>query len=155
MISPTKNYYSRGKKLETMSSQQTPTLLQSRRALYIGGLDAAVKENVLRAAFIPFGPIQHIEMPMDYAAGTHKGFAFLEYIDGDDAAEAIYNMDGAELYGKSLTVNIAQAEKINLGGNKAVWSTEEWFKEQSGVKEEEDRKNQGKGREIDASLLKE
>mmetsp|Transcript_20342 Transcript_20342/g.25938 ORF Transcript_20342/g.25938 Transcript_20342/m.25938 type:complete len:151 (+) Transcript_20342:73-525(+) len=143
-----------------MSSSQTPTL-QSRRALYVGGLDPAVTqsmqtvETTIRAAFLPFGPIQSIEIPMDYAAGTHKGFAFIEYVDGDDAAEAIYNMDGAELFGKTLTVNIAQAERMNLGSNKAVWSTEEWFKEQSGMKEDEERKDQEKGKELDASLLKE
>mmetsp|Transcript_21534 Transcript_21534/g.32867 ORF Transcript_21534/g.32867 Transcript_21534/m.32867 type:complete len:151 (+) Transcript_21534:73-525(+) len=143
-----------------MSSSQTPTL-QSRRALYVGGLDPAVTqsmqtvETTIRAAFLPFGPIQSIEIPMDYAAGTHKGFAFIEYVDGDDAAEAIYNMDGAELFGKTLTVNIAQAERMNLGSNKAVWSTEEWFKEQSGMKEDEERKDQEKGKELDASMLKE
>ena len=143
-----------------MSSSHTPTL-QSRRALYVGGLDPTVKqsmqtvETTLRAAFLPFGPIQNIEIPMDYAAGTHKGFAFLEYVDGEDAAEAIYNMDGAELFGRTLTVNIAQAERMNLGSNKAVWSTEEWFKEQSGLKDDEERKEQEKGKEMDASLLKE
>mmetsp|Transcript_12095 Transcript_12095/g.18058 ORF Transcript_12095/g.18058 Transcript_12095/m.18058 type:complete len:151 (-) Transcript_12095:47-499(-) len=143
-----------------MSSSQTPAL-QSRRALYVGGLDPAVTqsmqtvETTIRAAFLPFGPIQSVEIPMDYAAGTHKGFAFIEYVDGDDAAEAIYNMDGAELFGKTLTVNIAQAERTNLGSNKAVWSTEEWFKEQSGMKEDEERKEQEKGKELDASLLKE
>ena len=96
-----------------------------------------------------------IEIPMDYASGSHKGFAFLEFLDSEDAAEAIYNMDGAELFGKTLTVNIAQADKMNLGSNKAVWSTEEWFKEQSGMKEDEERKEQEKKQEIDAKLLKE
>jgi peptidyl-prolyl isomerase E (cyclophilin E) len=137
-----------------MSSSQTTTL-HSRRALYVGGLDPAVKhqtiETTLRAAFLPFGPIHNIEIPMDYAAGTHKGFAFLEFVDGEDAAEAIYNMDGSELFGKTLTVNIAQAEQMNLGSNKAVWSTEEWFKEQSGMKEDEDRNFHGKNKETVAT----
>jgi peptidyl-prolyl isomerase E (cyclophilin E) len=127
----------------------------SRRALYIGGLDTAVTETTLRAAFLPYGPIQHIDIPMDYQAGTHKGFAFLEFVDADDAHEAIYNMDGAELFGKALTVNVAQAEKMTLGSNKAVWSSEEWFKEQVGAKEEEERLQQEKGKERDAELLKE
>lgn len=106
----------------------------SRKALYIGGLDPAVIESTLRAAFIPFGPIQSIDMPMDYAAGTHKGFAFLEYVDADDASEAIYNMDGAELFGKTLVVNVAQPDKLvgNLASAKqAVWSTDEWYQEQA------------------------
>ena len=131
-----------------MSSSRTT--LQSRRALYVGGLDPDVKQSIqavettIRAAFIPFGPIKNIDIPMDYSAGRIKGFAFIEYDDGDDAAEAIYNMDGAELFGKILTVNIAQAERMSLGSNKAVWSTEEWFKEQSGNEQE-------KGKQIDAA----
>merc|ERR1712194_71948 len=127
-----------------MGMSQAPTL-QSRRALYIGGLDPAVTETTLRAAFLPFGPIQHIDIPMDYAHGTHKGFAFLEFDESDDANEAIYNMDGAELFGKALTVNVAQADKMKLGSSKALWSTDEYHKKQASVKEEEERLRQGKG----------
>ncbi|KAL7548329.1 hypothetical protein ACHAWF_011615 [Thalassiosira exigua] len=133
---------------------QAPTL-QSRKALYIGGLDPAVTETTLRAAFLPFGPVQHINVPMDYAQGTHKGFAFLEFADADDAKEAIYNMDGAELFGKALTVNVAQADKMNLGSNKALWSTDEWFREHAGVKEEEEKTQEKKGGETDSAVAKE
>ncbi|EJK71787.1 hypothetical protein THAOC_06739, partial [Thalassiosira oceanica] len=63
---------------EAMSQAST---LQSKRALYVGGVATAVKLDTLRAAFIPFGPINHIEMPMDYERGTHKGFAFIEFQD--------------------------------------------------------------------------
>ncbi|KAL7470138.1 hypothetical protein ACHAXS_010365 [Conticribra weissflogii] len=135
-----------------MSSAPT---LQSRRALYIGGLDPQVTEQVLRAAFIPFGPIAHIDIPMDYAAGTHKGFAFLEFSSGDDAQEAIYNMDGAELFGKSLVVNVAQENRMNLGSNKAVWTNEEWFQREAGVKEEQEKREEMRGKERDAELLRE
>jgi peptidyl-prolyl isomerase E (cyclophilin E) len=129
--------------------------MSSKRALYIGGLDPAVTEPTLRAAFLPYGPIQNIEIPMDYQAGTHKGFAFLEFVDADDANEAIYNMDGAELFGKALTVNVARAEKMTLESNKAVWDSEEWFKEQAGAKEEEEKAEKEKGMERDAGVLKE
>ena len=130
----------------------------SRKALYVGGLDPAVTESTLRAAFIPFGPIQSIDMPMDYAAGTHKGYAFLEYVDAEDASEAIYNMDGAELFGKTLVVNVAQADKLagNLASDKqAVWSTDEWYREHAaGVDDEEGGKDeeQENGKEKDAEM---
>lgn len=110
----------------------------TKRALYIGGISAEVTEPTLRAAFLPYGPIRHIDIPMDYQEGKNKGFAFLEYDDADDAKEAIYNMDGAELFGKALTVNIAREEKMQLGDSRAVWSNEEWFKEQAGAKEREE-----------------
>ncbi|KAL3762993.1 hypothetical protein ACHAWU_001140 [Discostella pseudostelligera] len=127
----------------------------SRKTLYIGGLDAAVTEPTLRAAFIPFGPISSIDMPMDYAAGTHKGYAFLEFVDGEDAAEAIYNMDGAELFGKTLVVNVAQADRLAAGSNdltsakQAVWSTDEWYREHAGGDEGKDEeKENGKEKKI-------
>mmetsp|Transcript_20010 Transcript_20010/g.25265 ORF Transcript_20010/g.25265 Transcript_20010/m.25265 type:complete len:143 (+) Transcript_20010:89-517(+) len=130
------------------SSQST---LQSRRSLYMGGLSEEVKEVHLRAAMIPFGPIKSIDMPMDYAKGTHKGFAFIEYQDADDASEAIYNMDGAELFGKVLNVNLAQNNQINLGSNKAVWTTDEWFQDQHSGEE----KGTSAGASIDIQVLKE
>ena len=64
---------------------------------------------------------------MDFVKGTHKGFAFVEYLDADDAEEAIYNMDGAELFGRALNVNLARQDSIQLGSHKAVWTTDEWF----------------------------
>lgn len=70
-------------------------------------------------------------MPMDFAKGTHKGFAFIEYQDAEDANEAIYNMDGAELFGRVLNVNLAQKNQVSLGSNKAVWTTDEWFQKQN------------------------
>lgn len=129
----------------------------SRKALYVGGLDPAVTESTLRAAFIPFGPIQSIDMPMDYAAGTHKGYAFLEYVDAEDASEAVYNMDGAELFGKTLVVNVAQADKMvgNLAsGKQAVWSTDEWYREHSGGGDDDGGKDeeQENGKEKDAAM---
>ncbi len=120
-------------------------LVQSRKALYIGGIHPSVTEPTLRAAFIPFGPIQSIDMPMDYAAGTHKGYAFLEFVDADDASEAIYNMDGAELFGKALVVNVARADKLSagtLGGAKAVWSTDEWYAEHAGAGDGDETKDE-------------
>lgn len=130
----------------------------SRKALYIGGLDPAVTESTLRAAFIPFGPIQSIDMPMDYAAGTHKGYAFLEYVDAEDASEATYNMDGAELFGKTLVVNVAQADKLagNLTSAKqAVWSTDEWYREHAaGGNDDKDKDEEPeKRKDIDAETM--
>lgn len=49
-------------------------------------------ENVLNAAFIPFGDIIDIQMPLDYETEKHRGFAFVEFENAEDAAAAIDNM---------------------------------------------------------------
>ena len=37
--------------------------------VYVGGLDDQVDEKVLHSAFIPFGEIKTIEMPLDHNTG--------------------------------------------------------------------------------------
>lgn len=59
----------------------------------IGGLPDEAAENVVRAAFIPFGEIINIEIPPDYEnPEKHRGFAFIEFETAEDAAAAIDNM---------------------------------------------------------------
>jgi peptidyl-prolyl isomerase E (cyclophilin E) len=71
---------------------------------------------------------------MDYAKGVHRGFGFVEYEEADDASEAIFNMDGADLLGRSIKVSMAQPNQLNkLSGNsnhQAIWSSDEWFQQQ-------------------------
>jgi RNA recognition motif-containing protein len=63
-----------------------------KNTLYVGGLEASVTEEILFAAFIPFGDIKEVSMPMDFTVNKHKGFAFIEYVEEEDATEAIDNM---------------------------------------------------------------
>lgn len=51
----------------------------NKRVLYVGGLADEVDEKVLHAAFIPFGDIADISIPLDYSSQKHRGFAFVEF----------------------------------------------------------------------------
>lgn len=96
-----------------MSTTLDPTVLSSKRVVYVGGLADGASPNVVRALFIPFGNIKSVDIPMDYKEGKHKGFCFVEFEDVDDAAEAIFNMDGAELLGRTIKCNLAQANQAH------------------------------------------
>ena len=104
--------------------------------LYVGGLEESVNEAILHAAFIPFGEVKDVNIPLDHTAGTHRGFGFVEFIDKEDAAAAIDNMHNAELYGRVLRVNYAQPIKIK-GGDKGwshqpVWAdSDSWLDRQA------------------------
>ena len=37
--------------------------------IYVGGLDDQVDEKSLHAAFVPFGEVKTIEMPLDHTTG--------------------------------------------------------------------------------------
>ncbi|CAM9687655.1 unnamed protein product [Ectocarpus sp. 8 AP-2014] len=101
---------------------------QPKRNVYVGGLEEQVNEEILHAAFVPFGDIVEVNLPKDHVANTHRGFGFVEFEVEEDAKAAIDNMDGAELYGKVLRVNAAKPMKHKLGAHTAVWSADDWYK---------------------------
>ena len=91
--------------------------------LYVGGLDDAATPATVHAAFIPFGEVKDVSLPLDPATGRHRGFAFVEFEDAGDAAAAVDNMNDAELNGRVLRVNVAQGK--GGGGLTGVWGEEE------------------------------
>lgn len=66
--------------------------MSDKRTIYVGGLADEVTEKLINDAFIPFGDIADIQMPVDYESQKHRGFAFIEYETAEDAAAAIDNM---------------------------------------------------------------
>lgn len=48
--------------------------------IYVGGLDDQVDEKVLHSAFIPFGEIKTIEMPLDHNTGLLNFIIFINQI---------------------------------------------------------------------------
>ena len=69
---------------------QHPTLLLS-------FFTSKVTEELLHAAFIPFGNIQEVQIPRDFKENTNRGFGFVQFFSEEDAAAAMDNMDGSEL----------------------------------------------------------
>ena len=56
--------------------------------------------------------LSDITIPLDFETEAHRGFAFVEFEDVADAAAARDNMDEAELFGRTLKVNIARPIKV-------------------------------------------
>lgn len=97
--------------------------VNDKRTLYVGGLDESVTEATVRAAFVPFGDLTDVSIPLDAKTQKHKGFAFVQYNAKEDAADAIDNMHNAELYGRVLRVNLAKPDALKGGTNRPIWET--------------------------------
>ncbi|KAA6363790.1 MAG: hypothetical protein EZS28_008493 [Streblomastix strix] len=81
-----------------------------RRTLYVGGLDQAVDRNVLQNVFSSFGELIGIHYPNSTdQEEQHRGFAFIEFENADDAKEAMFNLNGSVLYNSVLHVNLSRA----------------------------------------------
>ncbi|ODA81653.1 hypothetical protein RJ55_00154 [Drechmeria coniospora] len=89
-------------------------------------------------AFIPFGEIVDVQMPKPDSRDSesaHRGFAYVEFEDAEDAKEAIDNMNQSEFFGRILKVSQARAPKSaeeGLGSKKALWEQEGWLAEHAG-----------------------
>lgn len=132
-----------------------------KNTLYIGGLEENVTEAILRAAFIPFGDLTDVSIPLDHATGKHRGFGFVQYEDTEDAEQAIFNMNNGEFFGRVLTVNYAHPNKIK-GGDKGwasqpVWADkDDWYEKQVAEQEldklEEDQRKKKEQEVLTAQL---
>ena len=77
--------------------------------LFVGGLSWDTTSDDLRNAFSKFGAISDVAVVLDRATGRSRGFGFVTFEAAADAGEAIKAMNGAELDGRTLKVNAAEA----------------------------------------------
>jgi RNA recognition motif-containing protein len=77
--------------------------------LFVGGLSWDTNSEELRAAFARFGPILDATVITDRGTGRSRGFGFVTFEQAADAATAVKEMNGAELGGRTLKVNPAEA----------------------------------------------
>lgn len=102
--------------------QQQQKTLQRHQALvlmcrvYVGSISFELKEDTIRQAFVPFGPIKSINMSWDPVTQKHKGFAFVEYDLPEAAQLALDQMNGVMIGGRNIKVgrpsNMPQAAPI-------------------------------------------
>lgn len=107
--------------------------MAEKRTVYVGGLADEVTEQLINDAFIPFGDILEIQMPVDYESQKHRGFAFVEFETAEDAAAAIDNMNDSELMGRTIRCNIAKPQRVKEGSTRPIWASDEWLQKFSGA----------------------
>ena len=81
--------------------------------LYVGNLPFSVTEDQIRDLFSEHGEVQSVNIISDRDTGRPRGFGFVEMEGADQAMEAL---NGRELDGRSLTVNVAKERSSSGGG---------------------------------------
>jgi RNA recognition motif-containing protein len=76
------------------------------KKIYVGNLPFSTTADELREAFESFGTVTSAQVVADRDTGRSRGFGFVEMSEGAD--EAIDNLNGAQLGGRTLTVNEAR-----------------------------------------------
>src|SRR5436190_23372011 len=76
--------------------------------LFVGNLSFKITENDLQDAFAAHGSVVETNLMMDRMSGRPRGFAFVTMSSEEEAQRAIEALNGKELDGRALTVNVAR-----------------------------------------------
>ena len=76
--------------------------------LYIGGLPYTTTGDELQTAFAAFGNVASATVITDKMSGRSRGFGFVEMSTEEEAQKAIEGMNGKDMGGRTITVNLAR-----------------------------------------------
>jgi len=86
--------------------------------IYVGNLPFGITEAELREAFEAYGTVDTVNVITDRETGRSRGFGFVEMPAQAEAEAAIKELNGKELSGRPLTVNVARprSDRGDRGG---------------------------------------
>jgi RNA recognition motif-containing protein len=84
--------------------------------LFVGNLSFNTTENDLQDAFAAHGTVVEANLMMDRMSGRPRGFGFVTMSSPAEAQAAIDALNGKELDGRALTVNVARPREERPAG---------------------------------------
>jgi len=83
--------------------------------MYVSNLAFQVTDEELRSMFAKYGEVTSAKVVMERETGRSRGFGFVEMAD-KAAEEAMKDLDGTQLDGRSISVTKAKPKTDNRGG---------------------------------------
>jgi len=75
--------------------------------LFVGSLNWDTTVETLREVFGKFGTVTDAAILTDRGTGRSRGFGFVTFANRKDAARAVETLDGSEVDGREIVVNVA------------------------------------------------
>ena len=86
--------------------------------LFVGNLSFNTTENDLQDAFAAYGTVTETNLMMDRATNRSRGFGFVTMSTPEEAQQAIAGLNGREMDGRALTVNVARPREERPSGGR-------------------------------------
>lgn len=86
--------------------------------LFVGNLSFETTENDLNDAFAAHGSVTEANLMIDRTTNRSRGFAFVTMSTEEEAQKAISAMNGTDLGGRNITVNIAKPREERPAGGR-------------------------------------
>jgi len=78
------------------------------RKLFVGSLPWAVDDAQLAQIFSQAGTVVSAQVVKDRETGRSRGFGFVEMSSDEEANAAVANLNGTDVEGRKIVVNIAR-----------------------------------------------
>mgnify|MGYP002683580823 FL=1 len=75
--------------------------------IFVGSLPFKLQETDLREIFEEHGEVTSVKIITDKFSGRSKGFGFVEMPNDAEAQQAIDELNGAEVDGRTIVVNLS------------------------------------------------
>ncbi len=85
------------------------------KKIYVGNLSFSTSDQDLNTTFAEFGQVASARVVTDRETGRSRGFGFVEMEDDNAAQQAIQNLNGKEVDGRTLNVNEARPREPRGG----------------------------------------
>lgn len=82
--------------------------MEEKNKLYVGNLPYSVNDDQLKEMFSGAGEVMEAVVISDKFSNRSKGFGFVTMKDEATAEKAIKEMNGKEIDGRSIVVNVAR-----------------------------------------------
>ncbi len=96
--------------------------------IYVGNLSFDTSEAQLQESFAAFGTVNKANVVMDRETGRSRGFGFVEMANDDEGNAAIEGLNGSDMGGRALTVNLAKpkTDRPSSGGGRDNGRDRRW-----------------------------
>jgi RNA recognition motif-containing protein len=84
--------------------------------IFVGNLSFQTSQEQLHSLFAQYGNVERVNLVTDRDSGQPRGFAFVEMTERRDAENAIAQLNGSELNGRTMNVNEARPKPAGGGG---------------------------------------
>lgn len=85
--------------------------MEDKSKLYVGNLPYNMNDESLGQLFADFGEVTDAKVITDKFSGRSKGFGFVTMGDEDSAQKAIEAMNGKEVGGRNIVVNVSRPKE--------------------------------------------
>jgi cold-inducible RNA-binding protein len=81
------------------------------KQIYAGNLSYQMSDDTLRDLFKQHGEVASVKIIRYPDSGKSKGFGFIEMVNDMEADAAIQKLNGSEIQGRNIRVNVARPKK--------------------------------------------